>query len=99
MSTPEAKVKAKLKAWLYARKSYWFMPVQTGYGSTTLDFLACWEGQFIAYECKAEGHKLTPRQKLVARQIVNAGGHVFKVTLVNGELVFTPCGSTGNEGS
>jgi hypothetical protein len=99
MGTPESKVKVKLKAHLYRHKVYWFMPVQTGYGSITLDFLACWEGQFIAYECKAEGRKLTPRQEFVARQITNAGGLVYKVTLVNGELEFERCGLTGSAGS
>jgi hypothetical protein len=97
MSTPEAKVKAKLKAWLHG--CYWFMPVQTGYGATSLDFLVCLEGQFIALECKAVGKELTPRQKVVAQQIRTAGGRVYKVTLdkEDGELVF--CGLTGNEGS
>jgi hypothetical protein len=100
MGTPESKVKAKLKAYLREHlEAYWFMPVQAGYGSTSLDFLVCSKGEFHAYECKAEGRKLTPRQVLVARQITNAGGYVFKVTLVNGELEFTPCGLTGNEAS
>jgi hypothetical protein len=99
MSTPEAKVKAKLKDYLYRHQAYWFMPVQTGYGSTSLDFLVCWSGHFVAYECKSEGRKLTPRQELVARQIRAAGGNVYKVTLVNGSLVFTLCGLTGNEAS
>ena len=93
MTTPEAKCKAKLKAWLSERNVYYFMPVQTGYGSATLDFLACVGGQFVAYECKAGGRKLTPRQEFVARQIWAAGGAAFKVTLDNGELVFEPCGS------
>jgi len=62
------------------------MPVQTGYGSVSLDFLACELGEFVAYECKARGGKLTPRQELVARQINAAGGKVYLVTLDNGEL-------------
>jgi hypothetical protein len=110
--TPEGKVKVKLKAWLREHEAYWFMPVQTGYGSTSLDFLACINGAFVALECKAYGKELSPRQELVARQIRAAGGDVYKVTLdkedgelvfskvtfVNGELVFT-CGLTGSEGS
>jgi hypothetical protein len=100
MGTPESKVKAKLKQLLRDKGRYWFMPVQTGYGSTTLDFLVCSDdGHFVAYECKAEGRKLTPRQELVARQITNAGGDAYKVTLVNGELEFELCGLTKNEGS
>jgi len=62
------------------------MPVQTGYGSVSLDFLACELGEFVAYECKARGGKLTPRQELVARQINAAGGKVYLVTLEDGEL-------------
>src|SRR6516164_5464332 len=86
---PEFKVKAKLKEHLRKQGAYWFMPVQTGYGSTSLDFLACFVGEFVAYECKARGGKLTPRQELVARQINAAGGHVFVVTLDEaGELEF-----------
>ena len=91
MSTPEAKVKAALKKWL-GPKTYWFMPVQTGYGASTLDFLVCLDGKFVAYECKAAGRDLTPRQLLVARQIWAAGGSAFRVTLDNRGLVFEPCG-------
>lgn len=65
------------------------MPVQTGYGATSLDFLCCYLGEFHAYECKARGQKMTPRQELVARQIIAAGGYVFVVTLDEaGELEF-----------
>jgi hypothetical protein len=93
--TPEGKVKAKLKEHLRRQGAYWFMPVQTGYGSVSLDFLACVLGEFIAYECKAKGKELTPRQQLVARQIRAAGGRVWKVTLdENGELEFEACGLT-----
>ena len=91
--TPEGKVKAKLKDHLRKQGIYYFMPVQTGYGATSLDFLCCSLGEFVAYECKARGGKLTPRQELVARQINAAGGHVFVVTLNEaGELEFKRCG-------
>ena len=92
--TPEGKVKDKLKAHLRQRGFYYFFPVQTGYGATSLDVLACQYGQFYAYECKADGKDLTPRQKIVARQLKASGARVFKVTLVNGKLEFTPCGLT-----
>ena len=69
------------------------MPVQTGMGATSLDFLACQLGEFVAYECKARGKKMTPRQELVARQINAAGGKVYLVTLdEDGELEFKRCG-------
>jgi hypothetical protein len=84
----EAKVKAKLKEYLRKQGMYWFMPVQTGYGATSLDFLCCHLGEFVAYEAKAPGKQLTPRQLLVARQINAAGGMVFRVTLdADDELV------------
>lgn len=98
MSTPESKVKAKLKAYLRKHGYYYFMPVQTGMGATTLDFLACRQGLFYAFETKAEGKDFTPRQNFVAEQMLEAGASVYKVTLVNGELEFTPCyGSTRKE--
>lgn len=100
MSTPESKVKAKLKEHLRKNNAYWFMPVQTGYGATSLDFLVCQDGEFYAYETKAAGGKLTPRQELVARQIRAAGGHPFRVTLdADGELEFEPCGLITPEAS
>ena len=93
MHGPEYKVKEKLKDHLRKQGAYWFMPVQTGYGATSLDFLCCSLGEFVAYECKARGGKLTPRQELVARQINAAGGNVFVVTLdEDGELEFKRCG-------
>jgi hypothetical protein len=98
MSTPESKVKAKLKDYLKQHNAYYFMPVQTGYGATSLDFLVCWNGEFKAYECKAAGKELTPRQRLVAQQIRAAGGMAYKVTLTtSGELVFERCGLTDKE--
>jgi hypothetical protein len=96
--TPEGKVKEKLKALLKQEGSYWFMPVQTGYGATSLDFLVCRNSEFWAFECKAPGKRLTARQELVARQITAAGGTVNMVTLDdNGCLVFERCGLTESE--
>lgn len=60
-------------------KSYRFMPVQTGMGASTLDFLYCVEGLFIAIETKAGTAKPTPRQQIVVRQIEEAGGLAFVV--------------------
>ena len=81
--TPEAKVKDDVKKYLTSIGAYWFMPVQMGYGTTTLDFLVCWKGQFIGIECKAPGrHCATPRQCKVMDEIVEAGGVVFLVNAV-----------------
>jgi hypothetical protein len=99
MGTPESKVKAELKQHLRDQGAYVFMPVQTGYGAATLDFLVCLDGRFYGFETKARGKKLTPRQELVSQQIRAAGGSTYRVTLVNGALEFERCGLTGNEGS
>jgi hypothetical protein len=72
--TPEGKVKALVKAWLKERNAYAFMPVQTGYGVATLDFLCCIHGRFVAIETKAPGGKLTPRQQRTMAEIASAGG-------------------------
>jgi hypothetical protein len=80
--TPEGKVKAMVKKGLASLKPdpYIFMPVQSGFGSTTLDFLGCVAGKFIAIETKADGtKKLTPRQVATMDQIHLAGGKVFVV--------------------
>jgi hypothetical protein len=68
--TPEGKVKAAVKRVL-ARypESYFFMPVQAGFGKKTLDFLICHYGEFIAIETKAPGKKPTPLQDDTIREI------------------------------
>ena len=78
--TPEGKVKAKVKALFKKHGVYYFMPVQTGYGASTLDFLACHHGRFIAVETKAPGKKLTPRQEIITESIYAAGGVVFHIS-------------------
>lgn len=57
-STPEAKVKAAIRAWLRERGIYSAMPIGSGYGSSgTPDFLCCWRGRFLAIEAKAPGKR------------------------------------------
>ena len=79
--TPEGKVKDQLNKALkpFGLKLYKFMPVQTGYGRKTLDYLLCVNGQFIAIETKAPGKKMTQLQLETACQITAAGGMVFMV--------------------
>lgn len=72
--TPEGKVKADIKKWLKDRGAYFFMPVQTGYGATTLDFLVCLNGRFIGIEAKAPGKQASARQRLVMDAIREANG-------------------------
>jgi hypothetical protein len=81
MSTPEAKVKGQLKRALDKAfpLHYRFMPVQQGLGASTLDYLCCIKGVFVAFETKAPGKKFTPRQTIVAEDIIEAGGFVFLI--------------------
>jgi len=53
-ATPEAKVKAKIKAILKENDVYYAMPIGTGYGNSGVpDFLCCVAGRFVAIEAKA----------------------------------------------
>lgn len=83
--TPEGRVKKKVKAHLDAIGAYYFMPVQTGYGKSTLDFLCCWRGLFFAIETKRGGKDLTPRQKDVRDRIEAARGRVYRINQNNVE--------------
>jgi hypothetical protein len=63
MATPEAKVKAKVKAALDKYGVYYFMPATHGYGSSGVpDIIVCMQGRFIGIECKAKGNKPTALQ-------------------------------------
>lgn len=76
--TPEGKVKAKLNKLLACwDKVYRFMPVQSGLGAATLDYLLSVNSHFLAVETKAPGKKMTPRQEHTAAQIRSAGGTVI----------------------
>ena len=74
-STPEAKVKAKIKAILKARGIYYAMPIGTGYGSSGVpDFLCCVNGHFLAIEAKAGKGTTTALQDKNIREIKECGG-------------------------
>lgn len=75
--TPEGKLKAFVKDRLREIGAYFFMPVQTGYGTTTLDFLCCVDGTFVAIETKRKGKKPTRLQQLKIQEIEDAGGIAF----------------------
>jgi hypothetical protein len=73
-TTPEAKVKAKIKAILKAHNVYYAMPIGTGYGSSGVpDFLCCVNGKFVAVEAKAGKGQATALQ-LKNLQLINASG-------------------------
>ena len=73
-TTPEAKVKAKIKAILKAHNIYYAMPIGTGYGNSGVpDFLCCVNGKFVAIEAKAGKGQATALQ-LKNLQLVDASG-------------------------
>lgn len=82
-STPEAKVKAKVKRAFTEMKQqlgievYYHMPVQNGMGAPTLDFVGCIRGQFFGIETKAPGKKPTERQLLTIADMERAGGKTY----------------------
>lgn len=75
-ATPEAKVKAKIKAILKAHNVYYAMPMGTGYGNSGVpDFLCCVNGHFVAIEAKAGKGQATALQLKNLDEIQRAGGH------------------------
>ena len=78
--TPEAKVKAKIKAILKEYGVYYAMPIGTGYGSSGVpDFLCCVAGKFVGIEAKAGKGTTTALQDKNLRDIEAAGGVTFVV--------------------
>lgn len=77
MKGPEAKLKVQVKAYLDERGAYYFMPVQMGFGASTVDFLCCVQGRFVAVETKIWPRRATPRQLACLKKIRDAGGIGF----------------------
>ena len=74
MSTPENRIKHLINQILSTLPNlYRFMPVPSGYGATTIDYLCCYKGHFFGIEAKAPGKVPTPRQDYVLEQIRLAG--------------------------
>ena len=74
-TTPEAKVKAKIKVLLKVYDIYYAMPIGTGYGNSGVpDFLCCVRGRFLAIEAKAGKGKTTALQDKNIKQIIASGG-------------------------
>ena len=74
-ATPEAKVKKQIRKILDTTRTYYAMPIGTGYGSSGVpDFLACHEGHFIGIEAKAGKGKTTALQEDNMRRIRESGG-------------------------
>ena len=86
-TTPEAKVKAKIKAILKAHNIYYAMPIGTGYGNSGVpDFLVCLNGEFLAIEAKAGRGVPTALQEKNLKAIKEAGGRALVINEEDLEL-------------
>lgn len=78
--TPEGKVKAKLKKILDEMGIWHFSPFQAGMGRAGIpDIIGCYNGMFVAFECKANGNKPTALQEREINAIRTAKGLAFVV--------------------
>ena len=78
--TPEGKVKAKITKLLKSYPKLWyFMPVPSGFGVRTVDYIGCFQGIFFVIEAKAPGKDATAMQKLTLATIRACGGATFVV--------------------
>lgn len=80
-ATPEAKVKAKIKAYLKTLPNcWWFMPIGGAYTTQGIpDIVGCVGGRMFAIECKAPGREsqTTKLQKLQIAAIEQVGAVAF----------------------
>ena len=87
-STPEGKVKRAVSGLLKATPGVWYtMPVPSGYGESTLDYIGCYLGRYFAIETKAPGKKPTARQKQIIAAMQRAGGKVFVIDNTHDEAL------------
>ena len=78
--TPEARVKNQVKKILDAHKAWHFSPPGMGLGRAGIpDVIACFNGRFLAIECKAGKNKPTPLQERELTNITQAGGKALVI--------------------
>ena len=83
-TTPEVKVKAKIRAILKEHNVYYAMPIGTGYGNSGVpDFLCCVNGKFVAIEAKAGKGVATALQLKNLSEINKAGGYTCIINETN----------------
>lgn len=84
--TPESKVKSSVTTLLKKLGIYYFYPVTGGYGSSGVpDIVCCYNGTFVAIECKSGTNKPTPLQEAQMQKIRQAGGYTI---VINEENIF-----------
>lgn len=82
--TPEAKVKRVVKQTLDDMGIYHFSPFQAGMGRAGIpDVIACYNGRFIAFECKAGTNQPTALQEREMNEIRRAKGLAFVINETN----------------
>lgn len=82
--TPEAKVKRVVKQALDDMGIYHFSPFQAGMGRAGIpDIIACFDGKFVAFECKAGTNKPTALQEREMHEIRKAKGLAFVINETN----------------
>jgi hypothetical protein len=83
-ATKEALVKKKVKEELDRMAVYHFSPMQNGMGRAGIpDIIGCFDGCFIAIECKAGKGTTTALQERELTRIQNAGGYALVVNEKN----------------
>lgn len=84
-STPEGRVKARVRQWLKDNHIYYFCPIPSALGGSTgvPDFICCVPplGKFLGVECKAPGkvNNVTENQQRQINLIKRAGGYALVV--------------------
>lgn len=78
------KVSALLSLAMEHDPLYVWMPVVTGYGKRSVDYIFCLQGQFVAIETKATGEWLRPDQRQRARDMLKSGAKVFVISEEDG---------------
>ena len=74
-TTPEGRVKSVVRKMLDAADVYYFSPAANGYGRVGIpDIICCYQGYFIAIECKAGKGKTTALQDREIASIKDRGG-------------------------
>lgn len=82
--TPEGRVKNTLKKALDELGIYHFSPFQAGMGRAGIpDIIACYDGKFVAFECKAGKNKPTALQEREMDSIRKAKGLAFVINEEN----------------
>ena len=78
--TPESKVKKQIRKILDTTRTYYAMPIGTGYGNSGVpDFLVCHAGHFVGIEAKAGKGKTTALQEDNMKRIRESGGTTLVV--------------------